>query len=249
MEPGRERRKAQLDGECDSPHRVAGGSVDRERGQPDRDAEGVAAAVEPDQRPGSRDGAPGAPVEDEHDRAEDRVGDGEPGAVDATRDVVDQDRHRGHGQHRGEVGAPEPEVVRVEARRVRHVALPGDVDRHEEPCEAEEPGGRVVQHEHMGELRDRDDEDEVEEELEPRGMAVARGLLRREQPRRDEPRLAGTASRRCGRLSGANAHRLPGVSRRVKRLPERDRSHRFCSTPVVPMLLLHCPYGRHGVVL
>jgi len=47
----------------------------------------------------------------------------------------------------------------------------------------------------MGELGDRDDEDKVEKELEPRRMALA-DLVRRSQPRRHEPTLATVPLRR-----------------------------------------------------
>src|SRR5205807_9773951 len=97
--------------------------------------------------------------------------------------------------HRREVRDAEEQVVGVETGRVGHVPLPGDVDGDEEPREAEKTGGRVVGDESVRELRDRDDEDEVEEELEPRRVALS-ALLRREQARRDKPGLTSVPPRR-----------------------------------------------------
>ena len=70
---------------------------------------------------------------------------------------------------------------------VGHVALPGDVDGQEEPREPQEAEGRVVDDELLRELGDRDDQDEVEEELEPGRVPLAGLLRRRQQPRRREP--------------------------------------------------------------
>ena len=93
---------------------VPRGWRERERDQPDRDADAVAAAAEPDQRPSLRHRKPGSPVEREHERAEDDVGDRESGAVGAVGDVTDQDGHGRDGEHGGEVRDAEEEVVRVE---------------------------------------------------------------------------------------------------------------------------------------
>ena len=58
-------------------------------------------------------------------------------------------------------------VVRVEAVGVERVADPGPPDRDEEPREDQEAVEARILGEPVGELGDRDDEDEVEEELEP----------------------------------------------------------------------------------
>ena len=87
--------------------------------------------------------------------------------------VADQHRHRRDREHRAEVGEPEAEVVGVEPRRVCHVALPGDPDRHEQGGETQESSGGVVGDQVLRQLRDRHDEDEIEEQLEPAGVTLA----------------------------------------------------------------------------
>jgi hypothetical protein len=77
-------------------------------------------------------------------------------------------------------------VVRVEPVGVERIPLPGDVHGDEQTREPQEPRHRVIEHELMAELGDRDDEDEVEEELEPRRPALV-PLLCGSEARRDQP--------------------------------------------------------------
>jgi hypothetical protein len=62
----------------------------------------------------------------------------------------------------------------------------------------------MVGDELMAQLRDRDDEDEIEEELQPAGTTVAVGIGRRQQPRRNKPPLAQVRS-----LTRRDAHSTP----------------------------------------
>jgi len=68
----------------------------------------------------------------------------------------------------------------------------------------------VVGDESVRELGDRDDEDEVEEELEPRRVALS-AFPRREQARRDEPGLTSVPLRRS--LVDTDSHPAESMSR------------------------------------
>ena len=178
-----------LDRQPDAPEHVAQRRVDEQRAQPQRDAERVAAGVAGDQRPRRGSVRPRAQVERDEQRAQRHVGDDEAGVVAAGGDVGDLHGQRGDGQHRGEHHRAEEDVVAVEAIGVEGEALPGDEHGQEEPREDCESAEAVVAHELLGELGDRDHEDQVEEQLEPRCVALAalaggrRAQCRRAQPR------------------------------------------------------------------
>ena len=89
------------------------------------------------------------------------------------RDVRDLHCECCDREHGGEDRQAEDGVVRVEAVGVDREALPGDEDGEEERREDCEAPERVVVDELVGELGDGDDEDDVEEELEPARVALA----------------------------------------------------------------------------
>ena len=186
VQPRRERWQAQLDQLSDDPDDVTPRCRKREGDEPEGGAAGVTDAVEADQdaRFGHRD--PGAPVQQQHDRPQDDVRDGERSTVAAVCDVPDQHRHRRDREHRAEVREPEAEIVRVESRRVRHVALPRDPDRDEQRGEAQEATGGVIRDEVLRQLGDRDHEHQVEEQLEPTRVTFAL-VGQSSQARRLEP--------------------------------------------------------------
>ena len=109
---------------------------------------------------------PGASVQEDDDRADARVGQGEGGglAVEGVRN------HRGEHrdpEHAGDHQDPVQGIVGVEAVGVERVADPGPPHRDEQPREDEEAVDARIRGEPVRQLRDCDDEDEVEEELEP----------------------------------------------------------------------------------
>jgi hypothetical protein len=97
--------------------------------------------------------------------------------------VGDGARQGGDREHAEQDEKPVEEVVGVEARGVEGEAGPRPADRDEEREVAPEAGCRRVVAQGQGDLRDRADEDEVEEELEP-GRAAVLVTLSRAQPRR-----------------------------------------------------------------
>jgi hypothetical protein len=170
------------------------------------------------------DGAPRPQVEADHDQAQRDVGEREAGAAPGDH-VGDLDGERGDGQHRGEHRHAEDDVVGVEAVRVEAVALPRDVDRQEERGEAGEPGEVVVDDELVGELGYRDDEDEVEEQLQPARVALALLAGDGAQARGAQPGPAvdGLAAQ-CG-----HAAMMPSAARR-KRRGAGPRGRRRCAS-------------------
>ena len=83
-------------------------------------------------------------------------------------------------------------VVRVEAVGVERVADPGPPDGDEEPGEDEEAAQARILGEPVRKLGDRNDEDEVEEELEPGRVPLVLGvLLQRPEARRVVPARRG----------------------------------------------------------
>jgi hypothetical protein len=106
-----------------------------------------------------------------------------------------------------EVRDSEGEVVAVEAVGVSHEPLPGDVDGDEEPREAEEAGRRVILHELVGKPGYRNDEDEVEEELEPGRTALVHLVRGCSQSRRHEPARPPIPARRPD--GGVRRNRAP----------------------------------------
>ena len=134
-------------------------------------------------------------------------------AVAAVRDVPDQHRHCQNRKHRAEVREAERQVIRIEAARVCRVSLPRDVHGNEERREAQKAAGGVIGDEVVRQLRDRDDEDEIEEKLEPRGAALP-DLVCRQKAWGHEPPLATVAARRDGRAAA------------LRPLPDADAHHR-----------------------
>jgi hypothetical protein len=81
--------------------------------------------------------------------------------------------HDDHRDHLEKCRAALHGVVGVEPRGVDGVAVPGPPDDEQEERVAGELRERVVARERRAHLRHRSDEDEVEEELDPRDLAVA----------------------------------------------------------------------------
>jgi hypothetical protein len=108
---------------------------------------------------------------------------------------VDVDRQRRDAQHRREHRHAEDRVVGVEAIRVDREADPRPPHGHEQPCAAQGAGQRRVVVQQRAKLGDRHDEDEIEEQLGPRRVALGIGVLERAQPRRDEQASYRTSPR------------------------------------------------------
>src|SRR4029453_3012343 len=138
-----------------------------------------------EQRPGRGGMAPGPGVEDQHNPPDGHEGEGEAGRA-AVEGVVDAEGHGDARQHPGQDQDPVQEVVGVEAVGVDGVADPGPPDGHEQAGRAQEVGQAAVVLQGVDELGDRDDEHQVEEELEPAGvpfpLVVEGPQLRRPQP-------------------------------------------------------------------
>ena len=81
------------------------------------------------------------------------------------RDVSYECRHDRNGEHLSEREDPDTDVVGGVEIVVEGAVDPRGPDRVEEEDEPTNPGPRWVLGEAMGELRDDDDEDEVEEQL------------------------------------------------------------------------------------
>jgi hypothetical protein len=104
------------------------------------------------------------------------------------------DRQRDRGQHPVQHQQPVGEVVGVEAVGVRGEGDPDEPHRDEQDGVAQEGlRGRVVG-DQVRQPGDRDHEDEVEEQLQPRRVTLAPRLLDRAQSRRLHPRRAGHAA-------------------------------------------------------
>jgi hypothetical protein len=109
--------------------------------------------------------------------------------------AVEGDRHRrghdGHEQHRAEQDRPEGGLVGVEQVGRVGVRRPGPPHGHDQARERDGATGRDVLVQPRGELCDRDDEDQIEEQLGPRRMTLD-GLhvrLLEPEPRRKEGTL------------------------------------------------------------
>ena len=92
-------------------------------------------------------------------------------------------------------------IVRVEAVHVERVADPGPPDGDEEPGEDEEAMDARVFGETVGQLGDRDNEDEIEEELEPGRVAL---VLPSSSSARSR---GGSCQRDVDAISAATPHR------------------------------------------
>jgi hypothetical protein len=107
-------------------------------------------------------------IEGEQHQADEHVREHE--APSGTRERRRQGRReRRHAEHRREDDEAVRQVVRVEAVGVEGEAHPGPPHGDEERKEAEEASRGDVEPQLAPELSDRDDEDEIEEELEPGG--------------------------------------------------------------------------------
>ena len=186
MQPRVERRHAEVEQDGDGPDHGAPRRRQRGRHEPQRHAERVDAPVPPDQRSRFRRVSIGAHVQRDEDSPERRERDREPG-VAPLGDVGDLHREREQREHLREGRDPERQVVGVEAVGVEAEPLPGEEHREEETARERRAVPVRVVDEEVRELRDRDDEHEVEEELEPRGMPLALPLGRRPKARRPEP--------------------------------------------------------------
>ena len=188
LPPGEDRR-AELEEERAAPEHVVPWSGKRQRDQPDdvRRAER--------QQEGSRERtrlghvAACALVQHEQHRTHADVGERKPDRH-TSEDAWNGRCEHGNAEHPEQGEQPVGKVVRVEAVGVERVARPRPPDRHEEAEELEEAHRRGLGAQGAGELADRGDEYEVEEELQPRRPAVV--LLaagQRPQARRlEEPR-------------------------------------------------------------
>jgi hypothetical protein len=121
--------------------------------------------------------------------------------VKRARHAACQRGDREHPQQREE---PVDEVVRVKARGVEGEARPRPADRNEEGEKPPEAGSRGVGAQSERDLGDGADEDEIEEELEPRRVALALGFERPQARRLEQTRErvqgaveASWGTRRC----------------------------------------------------
>ena len=183
---GARQRRPQVDRQRDGPDPVAVRRLYGRRDEEQRDAHAEGGDVDVEQ--GSRRGQvpPGARVQDDNHRADARVRQREArrGAVERVGDHRGED---GHGEHAGNHQDPVRRIVRVEAVGVERVADPRPPDGDEQPCEDEEAVDARVLAQPVGKLGDRDDEDEIEEELEPGRVALVPVVLERAEPRRIVP--------------------------------------------------------------
>ena len=164
--------------------------VDRQRDEPDRDAlvsleeagdheQGGAqdrGRREPEQRPeavgivASDDRG-----EDEMEQADEEVRDAEQHGV-----VPEGARHRQgdaeHRRHRGEHRQPDAALVHVHRARQPRVDAPCPPERRDHEHPAEDSAPRRVVREQDRDLRDREHEDQVEEELERRDLVLVEVL-------------------------------------------------------------------------
>ena len=196
--PARERRP-QVDRQRERPEPVPVRWGDRGRDEEQRDARRERWDVDVQERSRRREVPPGARVQGDDDPADGRVGERKADGLPVERLWDHGGEHR-HQEHAHEHEHPVRRVVRVEAVGVERVADPGPPDGDEETGEDQEAVDARILGQPVRELRDRDDEDEVEEELEPgRVPLVAVVVLNRAQPRRVMP---ARRSRHCsGRTS------------------------------------------------
>ncbi len=129
--------------------------------------------------------SPRPEVEGNQDRANGDEGDGVSRRAAVER-VGCRRGERRHGEHLGEHGDAEDEVVGVEAIGIEGEADPRPPDGHEQERELQEAKSAVVDLQLVRDLADRDDEDQVDEQLEPARTALLVGVLDRSQPRRLE---------------------------------------------------------------
>jgi hypothetical protein len=157
------------------------GGIQREGDGPDRGPEGLVLDESAGERDERRDEEPGRepldralvggvgakPVGVERDvqEAHDDVGDGEPCSLRVER-VRHGQRHEEAAGHRGEDERPDGAAPDVDRVREPRVAGPRPPEEPEDERRACEPARARVREDERGHLRDREDEDEVEEELE-----------------------------------------------------------------------------------
>ena len=209
--------------------------VDDERDRPDRRLEAAVEAGGDEEEPdadGRPDGEPGdrgeqvavAPAGDDVEREvrdpDERVGAGEEERVVAERprDGERRDQHRAHGGEHRDSNRPLFGVDRVRQPRV---GGPRPPEHREDEHALDEAGpGRIVDDE-TGHLRQREDEDQVEEELERRHplLGALLPLAPARPPSKPILRHAGSSSSDLGR----RAQRDPVDGTRARR-PDATRS-------------------------
>ena len=226
-QPPAHHRRGDLDDERERPEPVARGRREEQRGEPDDHGCGEGAEVEDGDPPTFLHVADRARIEDEQHNTDEDVREDEP-PRGAGEGVGQGRREGGHAEHRREDQEPVGHVVRVEAVRVEGEAHPRPPDGDGEREEAQEAVRGDVVAQLLPELRDGDDEHQVEEELEPRGVA---GLVLAEGP---EPRRFAEASDPLHRTSAARPWRAQRLS--AKTSPSRNAR---------PIMRLTSTAGRH----
>ena len=163
-----------VDGERDDPEDGLRAPVDEARGEDDDRPKGRRRDEPKHGAEQVRVALPGERVQLEVDETHDQVRDAEEDAVRVERfgDGEGDDEHCGHRREHPRAHRP---FLRLERVRQPGIARPGPPERgkDEEPL-AERPPLGVVRHE-QGDLRDGEDEDEVEEELERGDPLLALG--------------------------------------------------------------------------
>jgi hypothetical protein len=145
-------------------------------------------------------------VQHHHDAADGHEGQGELDRP-AVQGVVDAQGHGDDREHPGQHQDPMQQVVGVEAVGVHRVAGPCPPDGDEQAGRAQEVTQGAVLLQRVDDLGDRDDEHQVEEQLEPGGAPLALVGLQRAQLWRPEPPLP--LRRRHPRLRLHDYARLP----------------------------------------
>ena len=184
--PPAEERRGQLDEEPGGPHRPSARRRCRCRYEPEDQRHREGRGVHGGEPSGLGDVSPGPRVERDQDEPNGHVGEHEgcPPAAERVADVHGESRDGEHAEERPE---PVDDVVRVEAVGVEREPHPCPPDRDEESEEVGKATAGRVGRQLLTELRDRNDEDQVEEELEPGGTALGVVLVQRPKPRRRDP--------------------------------------------------------------
>jgi hypothetical protein len=151
--------------------------VERQRRDPDRHPEAQPQRVLPRQPRELRIRAPRAGIQRDDVGAKQRVGDDIAVAPTLER-RRDRGREPGYQQHRGEQHEAEQALVGVEQVADVRVRRPRPGDGHEQPDERGRARERQMLVQPAGQLRDGDDEDQIEEQLGPGRVALG-ALLRR----------------------------------------------------------------------
>src|ERR671918_1239673 len=234
--------------EARAPGELCSQDVDRERRRPERRSPGVVHEAS-GERDGRRDEEPGgephdaealhgvvanAPeVETDLQDADDEVRDGEPRAL--VRIGVgqrDSDEERRH--HRPEEEEPGRDVLDVDRIGQPRVCRPSPPDEAEDERRPREPGGRRVLEHQRADLCEREDEDEVEEQLDVAGALLLLGVRRLDA-------FLGDAH---GAQNSSNASGSLGSASTSWTMPSSILNRRTCSSSsVLPRLVPRAVYS------